>query len=237
MRNRPAARCADAGGASLVILIFSFACANCSTSSNVSQKVEKFCARSLTYPSFIVLVLNASHGTPPCEANNTSSSLAQEKGENQMKTDIITAAALLAATTAMSDMTAGWRESVSLHVPAETRETVSGRLTIGDGGSLEKIGGGELTLPQSQIDRSAPYAVDVLEGTLSIEAGAASPSAVSPARRPSGSTPRPATASRQPTTMGPSAFRAGATSARPIPPPAPIRPPSPPTSERGVRTM
>ena len=98
-----------------------------------------------------------------------------------MKTDIITAAALLAATTAMSDMTAGWRESVSLNVPAETRETVSGRLTTGDGGSLEKIGGGELTLPQSQIDRSAPYAVDVLEGTLSIEAGAASPSAVSPA--------------------------------------------------------
>ena len=79
----------------------------------------------------------------------------------------------------VADTVVGWREAASINV-AEGTETVSGRITVGDGGALYKVGAGELVVPQANVDRQAPYAVTVLEGSLSIEAGSSVKNATPP---------------------------------------------------------
>lgn len=87
----------------------------------------------------------------------------------------------LSAAQLHADIAIGWRDAVSTNVPVGASATLSGRLAVGDGGALAKLGAGTLEVEQSRIDRSAPYAIDVLEGTLSIVPGDPVPDAAPPA--------------------------------------------------------
>ena len=78
----------------------------------------------------------------------------------------------------------GWREASGTNVAENASVTFDGRLGVGDGGVFYKLGAGTLTLPLSQVDRQAPYAVAALEGTLSFAAGNATADATPPAFLP-----------------------------------------------------
>ena len=75
----------------------------------------------------------------------------------------------------------GWREASGTNVAENASVTFDGRLGVGEGGVFYKLGAGTLTLPLSQVDRQAPYAVTALEGTLSLAAGNATADATPPA--------------------------------------------------------
>lgn len=75
----------------------------------------------------------------------------------------------------------GWREASGTNVAANASVTFDGRLGVGDGGVFYKLGAGTLTLPLSQVDRQAPYAVTALEGPLALAPGDATTDATPPA--------------------------------------------------------
>jgi len=70
----------------------------------------------------------------------------------------------------------GFREVGGVDVPANGAETFSGKLRLSPEATFYKAGTGTLTMPSSQIDTAAPYALNVLAGKLVLSGAAATPS-------------------------------------------------------------
>lgn len=95
-----------------------------------------------------------------------------------MKTTVAFAGIVLGAATLSADTVVGWRETGGTNVAADAVTTLSGRLSIGAGGSFVKTGKGTLALSTGQLDKGLATSLTVLDGTLRVTPGAAPSSGV-----------------------------------------------------------
>ena len=65
----------------------------------------------------------------------------------------------------------GYKETVGVHVPAGTSETLSGNIIEGTDGKFFKTGEGTLTVPLSQVNRQTDWNLTALSGTLTVTPG------------------------------------------------------------------